>query len=51
MSNETARPALRKIGVVLALAAVAPPLLAGCVVVPNRGWHHGYWYRGYWHYR
>ncbi|MBN9546807.1 MAG: hypothetical protein J0I19_15170 [Alphaproteobacteria bacterium] len=48
--KDAARPALRKIGLVLALTAVLPAL-AGCVVVPERGWHHGYWYAGHWHYR
>ncbi len=49
--KDVTRPRLRKIGIVLALTAVALPVLAGCVVVPERGWHHGYWYAGRWHYR
>jgi hypothetical protein len=49
--KDAARPALRKIGLVLALTAAVLPALAGCVVVPERGWHHGYWYAGHWHYR
>ncbi len=40
-----------KRGIVLAimLALTAAPILAGCVVVPDRGWHHGYWYHGRWY--
>jgi hypothetical protein len=35
--------------VILTLATA--PMLAGCVVVPGPGWHHGYWYRGHYWYR
>ena len=31
------------------LTPTAAPILAGCVVVPGPGWHHGYWVHDRWY--